>query len=119
MSTKLEDLSVSDSGEEDYREEYNPDLEETDTNFENFEEENQELEEKQEEDLKTKIYNFFYEKLKEPILVTILMLLFTNKLVLRLLHSISFLQIVEANLGLNVLLSILAGLIFFIIREFV
>jgi hypothetical protein len=117
MSTKLEDLSVSDYEEEDYREEYNPIFEETDTNFENFEEEKQE--EKQEEDLQKKIYTFFYEKIKDPILVTFLMLLFTNKLVLRLLNSMSFLQIVEANLGLNVLLSILAGIVFFIIREFV
>ena len=113
MSTKLEDLSVSDYNEEDYQD-YNPDLEELET----IVEEKQEKEEKQEE-LQTKIYNFLYNKIKEPFLVTILVLLFTNKLFLQLLNSISFFKIVEDNIGINVVLSILAGLIFFILREFV
>ena len=119
MSTKLEDLSVSDYNEEDYQD-YNPNLEELATIVEEEQEEKQEeKQEKNKEELQNKIYNFLYDKIKEPFLVTILGLLFTNKLFLQLINSISLFKIVEDNIGINVFLSILAGVIFFILREFV
>lgn len=111
MSTKLEDLSVSDEGEE-----YMADYEDYDEKEDFYEEKDGLNEEKIEP---VEIYSYIFTKVKEPLLVGILVFLFTNKLFLQLVNTIPMVDIVNNTVGLNLILAILASIIFFIVREFV
>lgn len=121
MSTKLEDLSVSDLEEnKDYQREDNY------YDEENYSEEYEDKENfddmstvKVEQQPYDTVYKFFYEKIKDPMIVTFLVIVFTNKYLLEFLHSISFLHIVENSIGINVMMAILIGILFLIMREFV
>lgn len=116
MSTKLEDLSISDQEDTQYQEdfEYFADEEES---ISTSSEKQIEIEKK--EDMLEFVYKIFYEKIKDPLLVVFLVSIFTNKYILEFLHSISFLEVIENSIGLNIFLSIVIGILFLVIREFV
>jgi hypothetical protein len=115
MSTKIED--ISDSEEEEYyqedRQEYD-DLKE-DTYVEKF------TEEKPPEvvDINTRIFNMIVEKLKHPALVTFIMVVLTHPLLIQGIFKIPYVEVADQTIGVNVILSILAGILFFIFREFI
>jgi hypothetical protein len=120
MSTKIEDLS--DNEEELYEEdeEFLEDIHEEDLHVkkprktkEKFEEETVE-----EESINSRIINMVMEKVKQPVVVTLIMLLLTHPLLIQGIFRIPYVEVADGTIGINVLLSILGGILFFIFKEF-
>ena len=123
MSTKLEDLSDDEYVEDRYADE------EEDQYFE--EECDQEIEvakprrktkenfeENEQESLNTRIYNMLVEKLKNPALVSLIFLLLTHPLLIQGIFRLPYVEVADSTIGVNVILSILAGILFFVLQEF-
>jgi hypothetical protein len=107
MSTKIEDLS-------DNEEEYEYQDSEDNEVLEPFE-----IIKEDDSDINSRILKILYKKIKEPVLVVVIMLVLTHPLLIKGIFRIPNVEVLDGTLGVNVILSILAGIIFFIIREFV
>ena len=59
------------------------------------------------------------DKLKEPALVTVIMLVLTNPIFIKMLLQLPYLEVYSNSQSINVGISILAGCVFFIIKEFI
>jgi hypothetical protein len=59
------------------------------------------------------------EKLKHPVLVTIIMLLLTHPLLIQGIFRIPYVEVIDNTISVNVILSILGGILFFLLREIV
>jgi hypothetical protein len=103
-------------------------LEETD----DFQEEIQEIQEieeiprrqlpqvqEEQQDVTKMIMKVLYDKIKEPALVTFLMLVFTHPLLIKLIFNLPYITVVEKTISVNVMLAISTGIAFFILREFI
>ena len=73
----------------------------------------------QEEDINGMIMKMLYKKLKEPVLVTFLMIIFTHPLVVKIIFNLPYIEVVEKTISVNVMLAISTGIAFFIMREFI
>jgi hypothetical protein len=117
MSTKLEDLSDNEEEQMYEEEEY----EESEEEFvekpmkkkkrdvvENFEEGS---------DMYSRVLKMLIEKLKNPVLVTLIMLVLTNPLLIQGIFRLPYVEVIDGTISINVILSILAGIIFFILTE--
>lgn len=124
MSTKIEDLSDNEEelyGEED--EEFAEDIHEEDLHVkkinktkEKFEEDLQE--DLQEDSINSRIINMVIEKVKQPFVVTLIMLLLTHPLLIQGIFRIPYVEVADGTIGVNVILSIIGGILFFIFKEF-
>lgn len=111
-STKLEDLS---------------DLEnQSDIDFSHNEDENENfiVEKKIEpkggetiEDLNKRIIKIFYDKVKEPVLVTLLVIVLTHPALIKVIFSLPYIEVVDKTITINVIIAILIGILFFFMRE--
>ncbi len=77
------------------------------------------FEEPEEEDINGMIMKVLYKKLKEPVLVTFLMIIFTHPLLIKLIFNLPYIEVVEKTVSVNVMLAISTGIAFFILREFI
>lgn len=118
MSTTIEEIDNIQDMEGEELEEYPDD----------FEIEEQELqpilrkkntEEIDEQDINGMIMKMLYRKLKEPVLVTFLMIIFTHPLLIKVLFNLPYIEVVEKTISINVMLAISTGIAFFILREFI
>jgi hypothetical protein len=112
MSTKIEDLSDSEEDHQ-YEEEYDE---------EQYEEEVQHVEhftQQGDENINIRIVNMIIEKVKHPFLVTLIMIFLTHPLLIQGIFKIPYMEIADQTISVNVMLSILAGIFFFILREFI
>lgn len=119
MSTKIEDLSDNEEElyDEDNEEFLEEDLQEEELHVkkprktkENFEEE---------QSLNSRIVNMLIEKIKQPVVVTLIMLLLTHPLLIQGIFRIPYSEVADGTIGINVILAILGGILFFIFNEFV
>ena len=130
MSTKLEELSDLDI------EETKEDMQDFD-DFGDFEDlEDLDVHEEFEEKVKTKkeseavtdlVKSYFntglmssmYDKIKEPTLVMFITMIITNPVSSQIVTSLPYANITTDGVKLNLILSILAGILFFVIRFFI
>ncbi len=75
--------------------------------------------EQEQDSINNRIIQMLYSKLKEPVLVTFLMLLLTHPILIKGIFRIPYIEVMDSTISVNVMLSILAGILFFIIREFI
>jgi hypothetical protein len=110
-STKLEDLS-------DLENENELELFENESETEGFVVE-QKPKKKEEtiEDLNKRIIKIFYDKVKEPILVTILVIILTHPALIKVIFSMPYIEVVDKTITVNVVIAILIGILFFFMRE--
>lgn len=73
----------------------------------------------EEDDINGMIMKMLYKKLKEPFLVTFLMIIFTHPLLVKMIFNLPYVEVVEKTISVNVVLAISTGIAFFILREFV
>jgi hypothetical protein len=111
MSTKIEDLSDTDS-DISFEEERKPKRQ-----IRRKRKQETEEEEIEEEFENYKVLKFVLHKTKDPILVTLIMMFLTNKLLKSGINRIPGIESVSEIVSINVILSILAGIIFFFTRE--
>jgi hypothetical protein len=130
MSTKLEDLvetqSYTDFDEKSHIEFDENDLEfdENDLELENISTESIGNHEpgpkpKNKDELNKKIAQILYEKLKEPVVVSLIMLFLTHPYLIQGIFRIPNIEIMEKTISVNVILSLLAGILFFLVKEFI
>ena len=117
MSTKLEDLPDDDHDQEDYE-----DHEQEDHDQEDYEDHDQEdFEDDHSEHqvfLPTPEYvEGFWSKLRDPIIVILLMMIGGNPILTKGLKRISVIENVSDWL-LHLIMSVVVGVLFFVIREF-
>lgn len=67
----------------------------------------------------TGIIEMLIDKLKEPALVTVIMLVLTNPIFIKMLLQLPYLEVYSNSQSINIGLSILAGCVFFVIKEFI
>jgi hypothetical protein len=70
-------------------------------------------------DINKMIMNILYNKIKEPALVTFLMIIFTHPLLIKLIFNLPYIEVVEKTISVNVVLALSTGIAFFILRELV
>lgn len=124
MSSKLEDLlSDSDEEQEVYHEEDYPEEEYNQKRkrklVERFSKDEPEKVEAVPEDLNQRIMKMLMDKLRDPVIVTLIMMALTHPLLIQGIFRIPYVEVVDQTISINIVLSILAGIIFFLIREFV
>jgi hypothetical protein len=119
MSTKIEDLSDNEEElYEDENEEFLEDLHEEDLHVKKPRKEKF-TEDPEEESLNSRIMNMVMEKIKQPVVVTLIMLLLTHPLLIQGIFRIPYAEVADGTIGINVILAILGGILFFIFNEFV
>jgi hypothetical protein len=120
MSTKIEELSdTEDFLENDVENSYETDCDET-VEVEKFENiEPKETGVQEETDITYRIIKMLIEKIKHPVMVSIIFLILTHPLLIQGIFNIQYIQVVDNTISVNVILSILAGIIFFLLREIV
>ncbi len=118
MSTTIEELDniqeieeeVDEYGDDfEYEEEIQPVVRKKKTNTHQVDE----------KDINGMIMKMLYRKLKEPALVTFLMIIFTHPLLVKILFNLPYIEVVEKTISVNVILAISTGIAFFILREFI
>ena len=117
MSTKIEDLS--DSEEELYDEDH---YEEHD---EDFHEEELAMKKKQRKEKFTpedqpQVNSFLSnlaEKIKDPILVSLIMMILTHPILIKGIFRIPYVEVADGTIGVNIILSIIAGILFYFLRD--
>jgi hypothetical protein len=119
MSTKIEDLS--DSGEEELYDDYEGD------HYEDIHEEDLVVKKKakkekftQDEEEQPPINGFLKnlaEKIKDPILVSIIMMILTHPLLIKGIFRIPYVEVADGTIGVNIILSIIAGILFYFLRD--
>lgn len=125
MSTKLEELSDLDEQEFEELEDMDLELEENTDFKEDFEDapktksKTQEQPSKVVEYFPTDMMGTVYDKIKEPILVTFITMAITNPIFSQVITSLPYVDITLDSVKLNLILSIVAGILFFIFRTFV
>lgn len=121
MSTKIEDLSDNEEEElyEDENEEFLEDLHEEDLHVKKQKKSKESFEDPEEESLNSRIMNMVMEKIKQPVVVTLIMLLLTHPLLIQGIFRIPYAEVADGTIGINVILAILGGILFFIFNEFV
>ena len=114
MSTKLEELSELDD-EEDLN--YLEDLED----LEDTGEDPIDAPKKQADEvsLYSGLSSSIYDKVKDPVLVTFITMVITNPILSQIITSLPYVNIAGESIKLNLILSVLAGILFFIIRWFI
>jgi membrane-bound ClpP family serine protease len=119
MSTKIEDLSDNEEEElyEDENEEFLEDLHQEDLHIKKSRKEKF-TEDPEEESLNSRIMNMVMEKIKQPVVVTLIMLLLTHPLLIQGIFRIPYAEVADGTIGINVILAILGGILFFIFNEF-
>jgi hypothetical protein len=65
------------------------------------------------------IMDLLYKKVKEPFLVTLLMIVFTHPLLIKFIFNLPYMEVVEKTVSVNIMLAISTGIAFFILREFI
>lgn len=116
MSTKIEDLSDSEEDNQ-YEEEYEEEQYEEDNPEEVIHTEH--FTQPSDENINMRIVNMIIEKVKHPFLVTLIMIFLTHPLLIQGIFKIPYMEIADQTISVNVMLSILAGIFFFILREFI
>lgn len=108
MSTTIEEIdNINDLELEEI------DLEEIDT------QPPQVIKEEEDVNINKMIMNVLYDKVKEPVLVTLLMIVFTHPLLIKIIFNLPYIEVVEKTISINIALAISTGIAFFILREFV
>lgn len=113
MSTKLEELSDTSVDENE--------------EVQNIEELEEDLEEELEEDLEegvdifkySKVLSNVYESVKEPLLVSIVSLTVNNSTFKKMLNSLPYLNVSDKPFILNLVLALITGVLFLVLRLFV
>jgi hypothetical protein len=114
MSTKIEELSDIEEDDEQVQCEY------TENEIEQFDDTDQVPSGPDEpENINYRIIKMLLEKLKHPVLVTIIMLLLTHPLLIQGIFRIPYVEVIDNTISVNVILSILGGILFFLLREIV
>ena len=120
MSTKIEELSDTEDFLENETEIESETNCETTGDVEKFEDiETSESVEQEETNITYRIIKMLIEKIKHPVMVTIIFLILTHPLLIQGIFKIPYIQVVDNTISVNVILSILAGIIFFLMREIV
>lgn len=65
------------------------------------------------------IMDLLYKKLKEPFLVTLLMIIFTHPMLIKFIFNLPYMEVVEKTVSVNIMLAISTGIAFFVLREFI
>lgn len=65
------------------------------------------------------IMDLLYKKLKEPFLVTLLMIIFTHPMLIKIIFNLPYMEVVEKTVSVNIMLAISTGIAFFVLREFI
>ena len=121
MSTKIEDLSDNEEEElyEDDNDEFLEDDHEEDLHVNKPKKNKERFEEvPEEESVNSRIMNMVIEKVKQPFVVTLIMLLLTHPILIQGIFRIPYVEVADGTIGINVILSILGGILFFIFKEF-
>lgn len=120
MSTKIEDLSDNEEEElyEDENDEFLEDLHEEELHLKKPRKTKESFEESEEESVNSRIINMIIEKIKHPVVVTLIMLLLTHPLLIQGIFRIPYVEVADGTIGINVILAILGGILFFIFKEF-
>jgi hypothetical protein len=115
MSTKIEDLS--DSEEELYNEDH---YEEHDEDFHKEELVMKKKQIKEKFTPEDQVNNFLsnlVEKIKDPILVSLIMMILTHPILIKGIFRIPYVEVADGTIGVNIILSIIAGILFYFLRE--
>lgn len=122
MSTKIEDLSDNEEEElyEDNDEDFLEDTHQEDLHVKKPKKTKEKFEEEtlEEESVNSRIMNMVMDKIKHPVVVTLIMLLLTHPLLIQGIFRIPYVEVADGTIGINVILSILGGILFFIFKEF-